>query len=119
MSSGRTKGIDSTLQRLATRFGLSDMNNRDGKAVGGGSSNPAIWGQVPKGGVFNAAKGVAEGSTTGGAAAIAGQYGTTPQNGETNVLQMAKSFPKIQPSVAPQHRYGNDSELSKAVKSAA
>ena len=44
--SSRTKGIDKTLKDVAAHHGLTDMSNRDGKALKGGNGGGAIWGQA-------------------------------------------------------------------------
>lgn len=76
--SGKTKKTDSRLRELAARFGLSDMNNRDGQPAAkrtiNGVDPEAHWGAVPKGGVFHAGGRIEQrdGSAGGAEKALAG-----------------------------------------------
>ncbi len=69
IGSARTRNTDATLNRLAEQYHLTDMNNRDGKAVSGPTAKFLRqqeeygrmmherfgdgWGRVPPGGTFN------------------------------------------------------------------
>lgn len=79
--SARTKGIDKTLEGMAARFGLTDMSNSGGESVGanrvaarGMNSMAPVWGNIPKGNVFEAGKGEVQvdGSQGGVTAALPG-----------------------------------------------
>ncbi len=131
--SPKTKHVDKTLQGLADRFGLSDMSNRDG-SVGGSRKDPnamaPLWGQMPKGNVYEVGKGErpVDGASGGATAALAG-LGINAQNeasvqaiadaaGEKmpNFMDIAHSLPKVKPIAAAS--YGSSADLSKAIESA-
>lgn len=93
--SERTASIDATVQTLAKRHGMTDINNRGGKAAITQSAKSRQqqeefsrlvrekygngWGDVPKGGTLHVDTGTVEGSGPGAAGAIA-QYGARPDN---------------------------------------
>lgn len=94
IGSSRTKNIDNTLNSLASQFGLTDINNRGGRAAKG--VNPGFvkrqeefsrmikerygdgpWGAVPQGATFNSKTHQVEqvaGRTGPGAEAVPGTY---------------------------------------------
>jgi len=55
LTSDTTKFTDKGFDSLASSYGLSDMSNKDGKAVKGGQVNPsaAIWGRESVGSQFD------------------------------------------------------------------
>lgn len=80
--SSKTKATDAALERLAMRFGMTDISNRNGtvaaskKGPGGLDFSP-IWKEVPKGDTLEIGRGiVAREGGSGGAEAASREYGT-------------------------------------------
>jgi len=119
--SKKTQNTDRILRTLASDFGLSDMSNRDGKAVK--SAKPqGIWGEVPSGDRFVAGKGVehVKGAGRGAeAAAEASHVYSSKVPGEVSFLDMSKQMVPPRPIVDPKLSYGSAADLQAAVKAAA
>ena len=131
--SPKTKTMDKTLQGLADRFGLTDMSNRNG-SVGGSRKQPnemvPVWGQMPKGNVYDVGKGErqVDGAGGGATAALAG-LGINGQ-GEASVqalaaaagaplptfMDIAHSLPKVRPTIHGSS--GSSSDLAQAIERA-
>ena len=132
--SAKTKTTDKTLQGLADRFGLTNMSNKNG-SVGGSRQQPAnamapVWGQMPKGNVYEVGRGErpVDGASGGATAALAA-VGINSQN-EASVqamadaagvpmpsfMDIAHSLPKVRPTVHGSS--GSSSDLAKAIESA-
>jgi hypothetical protein len=130
--SSKTKGTDAALQRLAQRFGMTDMSNRGGNvAASQQHGQPAgdqfdltpRWGAIPKGGVFHQGGRIEEREgSQGGAASAAAQYHTgrikdEPMATEAVPLPLGTLPPKPRPRVV-----GRDSvsaaDFSKAMAGA-
>jgi|HubBroStandDraft_2_1064218.scaffolds.fasta_scaffold195003_2 hypothetical protein len=136
--SAKTKTSDAALERLASRFGLSDMSNRDG-SVGGSrkNANPMqpYWSEMPKGNTFEVGKGEVAPrggnmvSNGGASAALAGlnitesvaaqmgeKYGGKFEK-EPGFMDIAKSLPPVR--AVPQGREpGSPQDFDRALKSA-
>ena len=102
LGSNRTKNIDSTFRRIADKYKLGDMNNRDGKPARGLKPRQfegqqeiieqirerfPTWGKVAPGATYNVATGQAEavdGRSGSGVASAFGQYGGRGE-GEDNL----------------------------------
>jgi hypothetical protein len=128
-----TKQIDKTLEGLASRFGLSDMSNRNGESVGENrrKQNPQndmapTWGPIPKGNVFQVGKGEVQvdGATGGAMAATANMRAgdaavnaLAQQQGVTlpTFMDMAGALPKIKPIIVG--KFGTSADLQKATES--
>jgi len=140
--SEKTKASDRALEHLAKKYNLSDMSNKNG-SVAASKRQPTgmepVWGEMPKGNVFQPGKGEvardADGhmqrvdSTGGAAAALAGmgmtgsvaeilakQKGLDGLPAEPGFMEIAKGLPKPRPHAVGQ--YGNAGDLEKAIKSA-
>lgn len=129
--SARTKAADAALERLATRFGMTDISNRSGTVAASRTPGapPAldftpIWKEVPKGDVLEVGRGIVsrEGST-GGAEAASREYGTGRMGDEPYATQevplpVGGKLPQLRP-----HIVANDNtsaaDFSKAIASAA
>lgn len=130
--SAKTKTSDQALERLAKRFGLSDMTNKDG-SVGGSRKHPKdlapVWGAMPKGNIFSPGKGEVNEkgealSTTGGSlAALAGlgidgkpvgeKLGLPP---EPTFADVRKILPRVRPILpGKEYQYGTPADLDKAI----
>jgi hypothetical protein len=125
--SAKTKASDGALERLAKRFGLSDMSNRSG-SVGGSRAQPRdfspVWGKMPKeGGIDAALSSVAVPiggkervmdmrSKDAGVAELEKTLGKTP-----SFMEVAKTLHRPRPN--PQGREpGNAGDLAKAIERA-
>ena len=128
--SDRTKASDKALERLAARYGFSDLSNRKG-SVGAtrAAQSPfqATWGQMPKGNKFEVGKGEVpvDGASGGATAALAGmgmagsvaakmteKYGTEFEP-EPNIAERMKALPKPRPHVVAD--WGKGAELQEAI----
>jgi len=108
--SERTSAIDATVQTLAKRHGMTDINNRGGKAAKSQGAAQRVqqeqfdkfiherygdgWGLVPQGGTMNVKTGVVEGSGPGAVGAIA-KYGARPDNVLSEVKEALVPKPVI------------------------
>lgn len=115
-TSGRTRGIDKTLEGIAAQYGLSDMNNHGGTTaaripVPGGNKHaaameairrkyPTPWAALPS-------------AKQGGAVAAVAAHGASEP---INVREMAQTFPKRSVERVTSH---SDAEITaKAMKAA-
>lgn len=130
--SKKTKASDRALNHLASRYGLSDMSNRNGNSVGGNRKAPGemtpTWGELPSGNVFEAGKGEVTRDkrervdSQGGAAGYAAQInsGLSDLPPTPNFMDISKALPKIRPipAINPQDgRFQNSGDLDKAIAS--
>ena len=129
--SSSTKQMDKTLEGLASRFGLTDMSNRNGQSVGENrrqqnkqNDMTPTWGEIPKGNVFQAGKGEVQvdGASGGALAATANMRAgdaavnsLAKQQGVTlpTFMDIAGSLPKLRPIIAGQS--GTSADLDKAI----
>lgn len=129
--SAKTKTTDRALQGLANRYGLTDMSNKSG-SVGGSRKQPQamapVWGEMPKGNVFEVGKGevAAEGAAGGSTAALAA-LGINEQTAaaalakhlgkevkpEPTFMDIQKQLPKRIRPILPgkEYSYGSSSQL--------
>lgn len=133
--SDKTKSSDKTLEALASRFGLTDMSNRNGESIGGNRKHAdgmaAVWGELPKGNNYEVGKGeVQRDGSQGGAEGILASMGMNAN--EAQIQQMAKdagvsmptftsvtkALPKVRPIVGKGLSFGTDADLSAAIERA-
>lgn len=116
----KTKTSDRALERLAKRFGLTDMSNKDG-SVGGSRKHDdkfkPVWGEMPKGNVYQVGKGEVpvDGSQGGATAALSGLR-VADNKGEATFMDLAKNLPKIRPHAVGQ--FGTPRDLQDAIDKA-
>lgn len=135
--SEKTKASDRALNHLASRYGLSDMSNRNGNSVGGNRKAPGemtpTWGELPSGNIFEAGKGEvnrtdrARVDSQGGAAGFAGPLSSGVSEIEKavgvplpNFMDLSKSMPRVRPipAINPQDgKFQNSGDLDKAIAS--
>lgn len=108
--SAKTKATDNALNRLAQRFGYTDISNRNG-TVAGSKKAPQYdfrptWGELPKGDKLVVGKGIEQvAGATGGAEAAAKLYHTEqvsedePVPSVTMPLPIGGKLPKLRPNV--------------------
>lgn len=116
---GVSKGVDANLQRLADRFGMTDISNRNGTVAASRhktTDTSSLWGELPKGDKLVVGKGIehVDGSS-GGAQALASSL-APPSPGESSFMDIAKEMPKPAPVVAGS--YGGAAEFNSAMRSA-
>jgi hypothetical protein len=130
--SPKTKGVDKTLEGLASRFGLTDMTNRNDNSVGanraqgrGNMDMQPSWGAMPKGNVFSVGKGEVQvdGAQGGATAALAGMgmgdnaaiAAMEAASGQPlpNFLDIAKTLPPVRPNIIKQS--GTSADLDTAI----
>jgi hypothetical protein len=117
--SERTKISDRALDRLAARYQLTDLSNRNG-SVGASRKNPkgmeAFWQPLPSGNVYEVGKGEVprEGSAGGATAALAGM-GMTDAGGA--ISELMKALPRPRPH-AVGHEPGSAKDFDSALASA-
>lgn len=132
--SEKTKISDRALSRLAQRYNLGDMSNRNG-SVGASRKGPPgmepIWADLPKGNNFEVGKGEVQrdGSEGGASAALAstGMSGSVAEAlgqklgvklaPEPTFMEISKGLPGVRPHIVKE--YGTQADLDKAIKSAA
>ena len=127
LKSDSTKGCDSRLEYLAEKYNLTDMSNRNGQSVGGnrgGSPDMApVWGELPKGNVFEVGKGErpAEGSQGGANSIIQGMNNDSidamvAASGQPlpSFMDIAGTLPKVRPHVMGEH--GSQADLNSAIE---
>lgn len=118
-ASSRTKNIDRTLDSLARSHGMTDINNRGGKAAKGQSHiqrrqqeefNKFIhdrygdgWGNIPKGGTLNVKTGQVEGKGPGVGGAIAAYHGQS----DNALAEVRNAGALIQKPVLMRHDHEN------------
>jgi len=132
--SEKTKISDRALDRLAARYKLTDMSNRNG-SVGDSRGYPKgmepLWKELPKGNNFEVGKGEVsrDGAAGGATAALTGmgmsgsvaeilskKYGR-PMVAEPNFMDIAKTLPR--PRAIPQgHEPGSQTDLANAMRTA-
>lgn len=130
--SEKVKASDKALERLAQRYNLTDMSNRNGSVGNSRKGAPGmepIWADLPKGNVFEVGKGeVARDGSQGGAdAALAATRMTGSVaaelskklghevKAEPTFMDIAKGLPRVRPHVVKE--YGTQADLDKAIKS--
>lgn len=104
--SARTKAADGALEHLAQRFGLSDMSNRSGSVGGSRRQRPdfsPVWGQMPKGNVYEVGKGERPADpkgalVTGGGAT--GALGAMNMTGDIDRAMIEKYGPNVKKALA-------------------
>ena len=121
-TSGKTKATDAALQRLADRFGMTDISNRNGSVKGSQRSNaPSMaptWGEIPKGDKLVVGKGIEHVKGSGGGAEVIGnQLGQDIATDAPTFMDLAKQMPRVRPDVAKGHSFGDSSDLASAVRS--
>lgn len=95
LGSARTKNIDNTFSSLAKTYGMTDIDNRGGRAAKRAPANHEQkqrelakiirerygngWGEVPQGGTYNTQTKQVEGGGAGAMGALA-RYGAAPAN---------------------------------------
>ena len=126
--SGKTKGTDATLERLARRFGFTDMSNRNGSVGNSKRTNKVAgldfspqWRPMPKGDKLEDGKIISVEGSQGGADAAAKSFGTQPVGDEITATRdvptpTGKRLPK--PKAVPAASWGTQSDLDQAVHSA-
>jgi hypothetical protein len=117
--SERTKISDRALDRLASRYNLSDMSNRDG-SVGASRKHPKgmepLWQPLPTGNVYEVGKGeVARDGAAGGATAALSGLGMTDSGSAISELMKTLPRPRAHPVG---HEPGSASDFSNALASA-
>jgi hypothetical protein len=135
--SHKTKFSDKALERLANRFGLTDMSNRNG-SVGNSRThqeNPfaPVWGKMPKGNSFAPGRGeVPVDGAAGGAQAALKDFGSTATTSlapameklypgkkyeaEPNFMDIAKTLPRVRPIYDKRMQYGTPQQLDALIK---
>jgi hypothetical protein len=119
LRSERTKISDRALDRLAARYQLTDLSNRNG-SVGASRKTPkgmeAFWQPLPTGNVYEVGKGEVprEGSAGGATAALAGM-GMTDSGGA--ISELMKALPRPRPH-AVGHEPGSAKDFDNALASA-
>lgn len=104
LGSARTKNIDNTFSSLAKTYGMTDIDNRGGRAAKRQPPSQAQkqqelsriirerygngWGEVPKGGTYHTDTKTVEGGGAGAMGALA-KYGAMPAN---TVEQVREAF---------------------------
>lgn len=104
--SARTKAADGALEHLAKRFGLSDMSNRSGSVGGSRRQRPdfsPVWGDMPKGNVYEVGKGERPADpkgalVTGGGAT--GALGAMNMTGDIDRAMIEKYGPNVKKQLA-------------------
>lgn len=130
VGTAKAKATDAALERLAQRFGLTDISNRNGSVAASKPPAPAgldftpKWLPVAAGDNFEVGKGVVsrEGSA-GGANATAQQYrtermGDEPAATETVPLPLGQLPPPPRPHVVGRDNV-TSADFEKAIRSAA
>lgn len=112
--SGKTKATDAALERLAQRFGYSDLSNRGGSVAASQPQKPEMdfrprWEAVPKGHAFHAGGRIEErDGAVGGAEKPAGEYGSGravgPSLGMPAELMATKDVPLPTGAALPRPR---------------
>jgi hypothetical protein len=104
--SARTKASDSALERLASKFGLSDMTNRDGSVGGSRKAKPdfkPIWGEMPKGNVYEVGRGEraadVKGALIQGGGAV-GAMASMGMNSDVDAAMVQKYGPDVKERLA-------------------
>lgn len=120
--STKTKQSDAALERLAKRFGLSDMSNKNGSVANSRKErNPMTpqWAAMPKGNTYEVGKGEVpvDGSEGGASSALAGLR-IAENNDGPNFMDIAKGLPKPRPIVAKDHVFGTARDLQEAIEKA-
>lgn len=131
--SEKTKISDKALLRLAERYKLTDMSNKNG-SVGNSRNHPQgmepVWAPLPAGNVFEVGKGeVQRDGATGGATAALAAAGMTgsvadalskklgrPVEAEPTFMEISKGLPRVRPHIVKE--YGSQADLDSAIKSA-
>jgi hypothetical protein len=133
--SHKTKFSDKALERLATRFGLTDMSNRNG-SVGGSRKHPdnpyaPVWGEMPKGNVYSPGKGeIQVDGAAGGAPAALKSIGATVDSAaaamkakyggdytpEPTFMDVTKTLPRVRPIYDKRMQYGTPQQLDALIK---
>jgi hypothetical protein len=129
--SERTKISDRALSRLASRYQLGDMSNRNGSVGNSRGAPPGmapIWAELPKGNNYEVGKGevTRDGSQGGATAALS----STRMSGsvaaeiakmvghdvpvEPTFMDISKNLPRVRPLVRAES--GTSSDLDKAIK---
>lgn len=104
--SSRTKVADGALEHLAKRFGLTDMSNRSGSVGGSRRQRPdfsPVWGDMPKGNVYEVGKGERPADpkgalVTGGGAT--GALGAMNMTGDIDQAMIDKYGPNVKKQLA-------------------
>jgi hypothetical protein len=131
--SEKTKTSDRALDRLAARYQLTDMSNRNGSVAssrGVPKGMEPLWADLPKGNNYEVGKGeVARDGSAGGAE---GALKATRMTGsvaaelskklgrelkpEPTFMELAKGLPRVRPHVVGS--FGTAADLKKAIDSA-
>ena len=131
----KTKGADKTLEALASKFGLTDMSNRNGESIGANRKHndamAAVWGELPKGNNYEVGKGeVQREGAQGGATGIMSSMGMSAADAQVaqmakdagvtmpSFMDISKALPKVRPVVARGLSYGTEADLSAAIERA-
>lgn len=121
IGSKRTRNIDGTLERLAGKYGMTDMSTRNGSVMSSrkrqSNGSEAFWKEMPTGDRLVVGKGVEKvAGSNGGAASIGQQLHTEKlSSDESSFIDIAKGM-TVTPNVVAS--FGSQSELASAVKSA-
>ncbi len=131
--SEKTKVSDRALDRLAERYRLTDMSNRNGSVGASRQHAPGMepkWLEIPKGNNYEVGKGeVQRAGSQGGAQAALESTGMTGSvaaklaaklghdvPAEPTFMELAKGLPRVRPHAVGS--YGTSADLAKAIESA-